>query len=163
MELTRRTWLQGLGGLGALALPVLGPALRRALAALGTLAVRAEPVAAHDAIPVLGRGAGEGGLASTLAGPAVPLLPAQWRAARRLLGWSEEETARASGLSRAALRALEREAAGGESQRERDDGTGAAARLRRTFEGAGIVFIGSPSDRRGVGLAPRPGAGEGIR
>jgi hypothetical protein len=101
MALTRRGGLGGVAGFGLLAasaLQPLGPALRRGLAAIGARAVRVGNEVAQEAGPALGGEVAVRGVAPTGTSPAGALLPPQLRAARRLLGWSEEETARASGL-----------------------------------------------------------------
>jgi transcriptional regulator with XRE-family HTH domain len=69
------------------------------------------------------------------------------RAARALLRWSARETAKRSGVALTTVQRLEQQdgVPGGRAQTLFD--------LQRTFESAGVEFIGSPSDRPGVRLA----------
>ena len=62
----------------------------------------------------------------------MPLTSAQSRAARHILGWTQEDLADAAGLSIFTVRAFERE------KRAPDRPT--LALMRRAFEGAGIEF-----------------------
>ncbi|QIB34184.1 helix-turn-helix domain-containing protein [Ancylobacter pratisalsi] len=75
--------------------------------------------------------------------------PAQCRAARAMLNWSQEELAGRAHVTAAWLEAFEQ---GREPGTDRDPGE--AERLRRTFEEAGIEFLGSgePSSGGGRGL-----------
>jgi hypothetical protein len=174
MALTRRGCLGGLAGLGLVAvsaLEPLGPALRRGLAAMASRSVRLGNEVSQEAGPALGREVAVRGVAPIGASPAGALLPAQLRAARRLLGWSEEETAKASGLSRAALRALEHAAVARERDGHAADapdphgpeaqtaGACAAERLRQAIEAAGVVFVGSAQEGPGVRFATGVSAG----
>ena len=70
----------------------------------------------------------------------------QIRSARAILGWSSEETAQRSGITRQTLHRLETfdDVPPSRTQSLRD--------LRRVFEEAGVEFIGSPADGPGVRL-----------
>jgi transcriptional regulator with XRE-family HTH domain len=68
----------------------------------------------------------------------MPLTPAQSRAARNLLGWTQEDLADAAGLSIFTVRAFERD------RRALDRPS--LALMRRAFEGAGIEFPGREGD-----------------
>jgi transcriptional regulator with XRE-family HTH domain len=71
------------------------------------------------------------------------LSPAQSRAGRALLGWSQAELAEASHLGLSTLRAFE--------TGKRVPTFNNLEGIRRALEGAGVEFIGAP------------GAGEGVR
>ncbi len=71
----------------------------------------------------------------------MPLTATQSRAARHILGWTQEDLAAAAGLSIFTVRAFERD------QRAPDRPT--LALMRRVFEGAGVEF------REGVRLADK--------
>lgn len=62
----------------------------------------------------------------------MPLTPAQSRAARNILGWTQQDLADAAGLSIFIVRAFERD------RRPLDQAT--LALMRRAFEGAGVEF-----------------------
>jgi transcriptional regulator with XRE-family HTH domain len=79
--------------------------------------------------------------------------PAQSRAARGLLGWSEADLAAKAGLDAQRLRDFE----AGYS----DLPTGQLEALRSALGAAGAVFTDAPTP--GVHLADRPGADEGTR
>jgi DNA-binding XRE family transcriptional regulator len=64
--------------------------------------------------------------------PSMPLTPAQSRAARNILGWTQQDLADAAGLSIFIVRAFERD------RRPLDQAT--LALMRRAFEGAGVEF-----------------------
>lgn len=81
------------------------------------------------------------------------LTGAQIRAARALLDWSARELAERSGVSIATIHRIERQH-GVSSTHPRTP-----LDLRRTFEAAGIVFLGNEQD--GVGVQLRPGTGPG--
>jgi DNA-binding XRE family transcriptional regulator len=78
------------------------------------------------------------------------IVPAQIRAARAMLEWSQEDLAEKSEVSLSTVRDVE-------SQRRPLD-TSAAAEIHRTLENAGVIFIpGSPDAGPGVRLvAGRP-------
>lgn len=78
------------------------------------------------------------------------IVPAQIRAARAMLEWSQEELAEKAEVSLSTVRDVE-------SQRRPLD-TSAAADIHRTLENAGVIFIpGSPTAGPGVQLvAGRP-------
>ncbi len=79
--------------------------------------------------------------------------PAQSRAARGLLGWSEADLAGKVGLDEGFIRDFE----GGYG----DPPTGQVEALRSAFCAAGAVFTEAPE--QGVHLAARTGGDEGIR
>lgn len=81
------------------------------------------------------------------------LTGAQIRAARALLDWSARELAVRSGVGIATIHRLERQ------QGVSPTHPRTPLDLRRTFEAAGIVFLGS--EEEGVGVQLRPGAGPG--
>lgn len=169
MALTRRGCMQGLAGLGCAAttaLEPLGSPLFRAALAIASFADRAHGLAGRvgtrgpaSAAGMAGEAHAAGEIIPAVTPASAPLLPSHLRAARRLLGWSEEETAQASGLSRATLRALERPATGTRSpfavgeDGERGARDCQARRLRAAFEAAGVVFVGSALDGPGVQFA----------
>jgi transcriptional regulator with XRE-family HTH domain len=64
----------------------------------------------------------------------MPLTSAQCRAARHILGWTQEDLADAAGLSIFTVRAFERD--------EHPPDRPTLALMRRAFEGAGIEFRG---------------------
>ncbi|TPL21152.1 helix-turn-helix transcriptional regulator [Mesorhizobium sp. B2-4-9] len=70
--------------------------------------------------------------------------PAQCRAARALLNWSQQELADASKIGNATIRNFE----AGRSEPQH----ATLVVLRRTFEGAGVVFIDANGDGAGVRL-----------
>jgi transcriptional regulator with XRE-family HTH domain len=71
----------------------------------------------------------------------------QLKAARALLGWSQEDLASATGISIATIRRLEAKDGplGGRTE--------TVEKLRRTLENAGIVFIFSLRSSAGMGVA----------
>jgi len=75
---------------------------------------------------------------------------AQLRAARALIRWSARETAEHSGVALTTVQRLEQQDGlpGGRAQTLFD--------LQRTFESAGVEFIGSPDDGPGVRLRVLP-------
>jgi transcriptional regulator with XRE-family HTH domain len=75
------------------------------------------------------------------------IIPAQIRAARGLLGWSQEALAESAKVGLSTLRDLET------GKREPTDETGAV--LRSALEAAGVKFIDSNGDGPGVQLARR--------
>lgn len=87
-------------------------------------------------------------------GAVAPVMsPAQSRAARALLGWSEADLAGKAGLDPALVRDFE----GGYG----DSPSGQIEVLRSTLTAAGIVFMGAPTP--GVQLAEARGVDEGTR
>lgn len=81
------------------------------------------------------------------------LIAAQIRAARSSLGWSAEELAKHSSVSRRTIVSIE-------------SGNGVPPvnlqtlmKLKAALETAGIEFIGSPEDAPGIRIHPRPAAG----
>src|SRR5712675_654622 len=84
------------------------------------------------------------------------IVPAQIRAARAMLDWSQEDLAEKSEVSLSTVRDVE-------SQRRPLD-TSAAAEIHRTLENAGVIFIpGSPDAGPGVRLVVgRPAVRRGM-
>lgn len=74
---------------------------------------------------------------------------AQLRAARAILKWSARETAERSGVALTTVQRLEQQDGlpGGRAQ--------TLFELQKTFETAGVEFIGTPDDRPGVRLVGR--------
>ncbi|WP_181169638.1 helix-turn-helix transcriptional regulator [Mesorhizobium sp. B2-4-4] len=72
------------------------------------------------------------------------MTPAQCRAARALLNWSQQELADASKIGNATIRNFE----AGRSEPQH----ATLVVLRRTFEDAGVVFIDANGDGAGVRL-----------
>lgn len=70
----------------------------------------------------------------------------QIRAARALLGWSAQEVAERTGLTRETIQRLEKFSDVPASR------TQSLLDLRRVFEEAGVEFIGGPGDGPGVRL-----------
>ncbi|WP_421693786.1 helix-turn-helix domain-containing protein [Aestuariivirga sp.] len=70
----------------------------------------------------------------------------QIRAARALLGWSAEVTAEKCGLTRETIQRLEKATNVPPSR------TQSLLDLRKTFEDAGVEFIGGPGEGPGVRL-----------
>lgn len=70
----------------------------------------------------------------------------QIRAARGLLGWSAQEAAEKSGLTRETIQRLERYSDVPPSRSQ------SLVDLRKAFELAGVEFIGGPGDGPGVRL-----------
>ncbi len=70
--------------------------------------------------------------------PTPPLSPPQLRAARALLGWSQEELATRARVGLSTVRALEKERRGGE--------IASLKPIRDALTGAGIVFLYSSGD-----------------
>jgi transcriptional regulator with XRE-family HTH domain len=77
----------------------------------------------------------------------------QIRAARTLLGWSQEKLAAHARLTGSTISAIERDKAGWES---------AAMTIRRTLQQAGVEFVenGEPRLRRAARKGPRLTTGE---
>jgi transcriptional regulator with XRE-family HTH domain len=75
----------------------------------------------------------------------MPLTPVQSRAARTILGWTQQDLADAAGLSIFMVRAFERD------KRTLDQPS--LASMRRAFEGAGVEF----PERGSVRLAGKRG------
>lgn len=71
---------------------------------------------------------------------------AQIRAARALLGWSAEVLATRVSVTRQTILRLEQHDGVPPSRSQTLDD------IQKTFEAAGVVFIGSPDDRPGVRL-----------
>jgi len=76
----------------------------------------------------------------------MPLTPQQCRAARGLLGWTQEELAARAGVSRSTVRGFEN----GQHELHR----GSAAVIRGAFEVAGVVLI-DPDGEAGAGVRLR--------
>ncbi len=66
------------------------------------------------------------------------IIPAQVRAARALLDWSQSELAEAANVGVTTVRDIESE--------RRPTGTGAMRELRRAFTNAGVIFVSGASD-----------------
>jgi transcriptional regulator with XRE-family HTH domain len=75
------------------------------------------------------------------------IIPAQIRAARGLLSWSQEELAQAAKIGLSTLRDVE--------TGKRDPTEESSAALRSALEGAGVKFIDSNGDGPGVQLSRR--------
>ncbi len=78
----------------------------------------------------------------------VPVVPAQIRAGRALLNWSQEELAREAGVGLSSVRDIE--------NAKRASDTGTIADVRRALENAGILFVAGEED---AGPGVRLGAG----
>jgi len=76
------------------------------------------------------------------------MIPAQCRAARDLLTWTQEDLARAAGVSVITVRKFESE--------EPAAARSAVVLMQRAFEGAGVEFRDPAVCRKGVRLKPRP-------
>ena len=74
----------------------------------------------------------------------------QIRAARGLLGWSAREAAEKSGLSLPTIQRLEKYEGVSPTVQKRTLGD-----LRNSFEAAGVEFIGTPANGRGVRIKPQ--------
>jgi transcriptional regulator with XRE-family HTH domain len=75
--------------------------------------------------------------------------PQQIRAARAMLGWSQQELASASRVGRTTIFRIERG--------EDDKNNASRARLQSTLEEYGIDFLPADGDRgEGIRLSPRP-------
>ncbi len=74
------------------------------------------------------------------------LTSAQIRAARALLDWQMKQLAEASGVSAATIQRIERQSGVPNTQGR------TLLDLKRTFEDAGVEFIGAPEDDPGVRL-----------
>lgn len=70
----------------------------------------------------------------------------QIRAARAILGWSAQEVAQRTGLTRETIQRLEKTADVPASR------THSLLELRKIFEEAGVEFVGGPGDGPGVRL-----------
>lgn len=70
----------------------------------------------------------------------------QIRAARAILGWSAQEVAQRTGLTRETIQRLEKTADVPPSR------TQSLLELRKIFEEAGVEFVGAPGDGPGVRL-----------
>lgn len=77
----------------------------------------------------------------------VPIAPAQIRAARGLLKWTQAMLAHRSGLSTVTLNMIENE-----TVRPRE---GTLAAIRAALEGGGVQFLGA--DGSGIGVRLQPG------
>jgi transcriptional regulator with XRE-family HTH domain len=84
----------------------------------------------------------------------MPLTPQQCRAARGLLGWTQEDLAERAGVSRSTVRGFE----GGQHEPHR----ASAAVIRGALEAAGVILV-EADEEAGPGVrlrrdgAPRPG------
>lgn len=80
----------------------------------------------------------------------IVIIPAQIRAARALIDWSQEKLAKAAGIALTSVRDIEGQ--------KRDAGMETIAAIRQALENAGIVFVsGNSKDGPGVRLvANRP-------
>jgi ribosome-binding protein aMBF1 (putative translation factor) len=78
------------------------------------------------------------------------ILSCQVRAAKSMLRWSGDELAKRSGLSLSTIRRVESADGLPDNQTVRT-----LIAIKKTFEEAGIEFIGSPDDRPGVRLVIR--------
>ncbi|HEX2553490.1 MAG TPA: helix-turn-helix transcriptional regulator [Microvirga sp.] len=78
------------------------------------------------------------------------LTPAQCRAARGLIDWTQEDLAEAAGVSRSTVRDFEK----GRHELNR----ASAAQIRGAFEAAGVVLIQADAFGPGVRLAAPPKA-----
>ena len=82
-------------------------------------------------------------------------MPEQCRAARGLLGWTQEELAERAGVSRSTVRGFEN----GQHELHR----GSAAVIRGALEGSGVILVGADEEAGpGVRLR-RPTTGHGAR
>lgn len=80
--------------------------------------------------------------------PLVPPTSAQCRGARAMLGWSQEQLAEASNLTRQTIAAFENET--------RTPGPNNLLAIRVALEHEGVVFIGKAGDGQGVRLKTKP-------
>ena len=78
----------------------------------------------------------------------MPLTPQQCRAARGLLGWTQDELAERAGVSRSTVRGFEN----GRHELHR----GSATVIRGALEAAGVVLI-DPDEEAGSGVRLRGG------
>jgi len=81
---------------------------------------------------------------------AMPILPAQCRAARGLLAWSQEMLAKQADVGLSTVRDLETE--------RREISAAMATKIRTAFERAGVVFLDADGGGPGVRLRRRPKA-----
>ncbi|MCR9152421.1 MAG: helix-turn-helix domain-containing protein [Rhodobacteraceae bacterium] len=78
-------------------------------------------------------------------------MPSQIRAARAALGWSADDLASASGISRRTIGKIEN------SEDAPSTGVQTLLKLQSALEAAGIEFIGTPDDGPGIRIrTPRP-------
>lgn len=80
------------------------------------------------------------------------LIAAQVRAARSSLGWSAEELAKQSSVSRRTIVSVE------SSEGIPSINVQTLMKIKSALEAAGIEFIGSPEDAPGIRIHPRPAA-----
>ncbi len=73
------------------------------------------------------------------------LTPAQIRAARALVGWSQDELAEASGVARQSIKNIERGVT--------DPRLSTAMVIKTTLEKAGVQFLNQSDTARGPGVA----------
>src|ERR1700733_15481413 len=66
------------------------------------------------------------------------IIPAQIRAARALLGWSQDNLATEAGVALTSVRDLEAEKRAGES--------GTSSSVRKALENGGVIFVSGESD-----------------
>src|SRR5258707_13358324 len=77
----------------------------------------------------------------------VVITPSQIRGARALLNWSQEQLAKAAGMSLTTIRDYEKERRGWrEDEKDAGQATGGLAAIRHTLENEGVRFLPSEGD-----------------